>query len=510
MVTEQIRALVPGWVEWLGPLLFLLATAAIIGLVPVVAVRAAVRRIEPDDPWTEQARSAHAARVSVVWAAATVPVGIWLLSTITIGPIGRLPSWVFGLGGAVAAVLVIARVGWALEGLVLRQPIPRWAGYLKGFLVRLLPLAAIIVLAVFAPSRLSSPWMILWVPLVVAVPLSLRYQLEFLARFGLVAPADERLTSIVRKAAARAGVEVPVVSVVQHHQPNAFAFPWRRTVAFTSRAVAELTDDELEAVALHELGHLSESAAASRIRQAILFAWIPIAAVKPVLGSLDTGGVAAVAVALIGLAALVRRFATRMEARSDDHVIANLDRSETYGRALEKIYRIGLIPAVVRRPTHGQLHERLEASGLSPDFEPPDRPPVRALVLSIAAAVLVGLVIMAAPVLATIGTDVSAATPAHLALALGNYEAWSFERLGQLAEADGDLESAAGFYAAAVDVSPEPDLVINLVYVLSIQGDCADAATAMSELVGRNGPVDDVALAAEWVDWCRQQPGYRS
>ncbi len=509
-MTEQIRALVPGWVEWLGPLLFLLALAAIIGLVPVVAVRAAARRIDLDDPWTEQARNAHAARVSIGWAVATVPAGIWLLSTITIGPVGWLPSWLFGLGGAIAAVLVIARIAWALEGLVLRQPIPGWAGFLRGFLVRLLPLTAIIVLAVVAPSRLSSPWMMLWVPLVVAVPLSLRFQLEFLARFGLAAPADERLTSIVARAAARAGLEVPVVSVVEHHQPNAFAFPWRGTVAFTSRAIAVLTEDELESVALHELGHLAESAVASRIRLATLFAWIPIAAVKPVLGSLDTSGVAAFVVVLIGLAALVRRFATRMEARSDDHVIANLDQSETYGRALEKIYRIGLIPAVLRRPTHGQLHERLEASGLSPDFEPPEPPPVRPLVLSTAAAVLVGLVIMAAPVLATIGADVSSPEPAHLALALGNYEPWAFERLGQLAEVEKDFEAAAGFYAAAVDVSPEPDLLINLVYVRSILGVCADAATAMSELVGRDGSADDVALAAEWVDWCRQQSGYRS
>ena len=156
-MTEQLRALVPGWVEWLGPLLFLLAAAAIIGLVPVVAVRAAVRRIDREDHWTEQARFAHAARVSIVWAVATVPVGIWLLSTITIGPVGWLPSWLFGLGGVIAAVLVIARVGWALEGLVLRQPIPGWVGFLRGFLVRLIPVAGIIVLALGRSVALVEP-----------------------------------------------------------------------------------------------------------------------------------------------------------------------------------------------------------------------------------------------------------------------------------------------------------------------------------------------------------------
>ena len=509
MVTEQLRALVPGWVEWLGPLLFLLALAAIIGLVPVVVVRSAVRRIDRDDHWTEQARNAYAARVSIGWAVATVPAGIWLLATITIGPIGWLPSWLFGLAGVIAAVFVIARVSWALEGLVLRQPIPAWRSFLRRFLVRLLPLLSIVALALSAPPRLSSPWMVLWVPAAIAVAFSLRSQLEYLARFGLAAPADERLTSIVIKAADRAGVEAPVVYVIEHHQPNAVAFPWRGAMAFTNRAVTELTDDELGSVALHELGHLTESAAKSRLRQATQFGWIPVAAVKPILGSLGSEGLLAVVVVLLGLLVVVRRFAARMEARSDQHVIANLDLAGTYGKALEKVYRIGLIPAVLRRPSHGQLHDRLEACGLSPDFEPPAPPPIRPLVASTAVAVLVGLVIFVAPSLATIGADLSSPAPAHVALALGNYEPWSFERLGHLAEVDGDFDAAEVFYAAAVDISPEPDVLINLVYVRSVLGQCDDAGAAMAELVASNGSVD-VSLAAEWVDWCHQQWSYRS
>jgi Zn-dependent protease with chaperone function len=509
-VTEQLRALVPGWVEWLGPLLFVVALAAIIGLVPVVAVRAAARRIDPDDHWTERARNAHAGRVSVVWAVATVPAGIWLLSTITIGPVGWLPSWLFGLAGVTVVVLVAARVGWALEGLVLRQPIPEWRSFLSRFVVRLLPVFGVIALALAAPSRLSSPWMLLWVSAALVVVASLRFQPEWLARFGLAAPAGERLASIVIEAADRAGVEAPLVYVIEHHQPNAFAFPWRGAIAFTSRAVTELTDDELESVALHELGHLAESAATSRVRQAIQFVWIPVAAVKPILGSLGFEGLLAVMAVLLGLLVVVRRFAMRMEARSDEHAVANLDHSETYGRALEKIYRIGLIPAVLRRPSHGQLLDRLEACGLSPDFDPPPAPPVRPLVASTTAAVLVGLAILAAPYLATIGAGFSSPTPAHVALALGSYETWSFERLGQLAEVDGDFEAAEVFYAAAVDVSPEPDALINLVYVRSFSGDCDDAALALSELMERNGSVADLSLAGEWVDWCHQQWSDRS
>ena len=506
-MTEQLRALVPGWVEWLGPLLFLLAATAIIGLVPVVAVRTAVRGIDPDDHWTEQARNVHAARVSVVWAAATVPAGIWLLSTITIGPVGWLPSWLFGVAGLIAAVLVVARVGWALEALVLRQPVPEWRPFFGGFLVRLAPLAGIIVLALAAPARLSSPWLILWILPASAVTWSLRYQLELFVRFGLAEPADEHLSDIVRRAAGRAGVDMPRVFIIRHHQPNAFAFPWRGEVAFTSRATAELSYEELESVAAHELGHLAESGVSSVLRQVVHFIWLPVAAIKPIIGSFGIAGSLVVLAVLIGLVVVVRRFAVTMEARSDEHAVAHVDESSTYGEALEKIYRIGLIPAVLRRSSHGQFRERMEAAGLSIDFEPPAPPSVRALVASTVAAVLVGLTVFLAPLLATIGADLSSPTPAHVALALGNYESWSLERLGQLADVDRDFEAAEVFYSAAVDASPDSDLLINLVYIRSVLGHCDAAASTMTDLAEKGGSQDDVSFGAEWVDWCYQQWG---
>jgi Zn-dependent protease with chaperone function len=506
-VTEQLRALVPGWVEWFGPVLFLAGLAVIIRLVPIAAVRANIRRLDPAEHWAAQARFVHAARVSVVWAAAMVPAGIWLLSTITIGSVGWLPAWVFGLAGVAVAVLVVARVSWRMERSALQQPVPGWERYLGGFLVRLLPLAAIIVLALAAPARLASLWMMLWVLLALAVAFSLRFQLESLVGFGLADSADERLTAIVGQAAVRAGVDVPSVFIIEHHQPNAFAFPWRGKVAFTSRAVAELSEDELESVALHELGHLAESVASSRLRQATHFVWVPLAAIKPILGSLGSTGLLVVVAILAGLLIVVRRFATRMEARSDEHVVANLDESGTYGKALEKIYRIGLIPAVLRRPSHGQLKERLATAGLVIDFDPPAPPSMRALTASTLAAVLVGLAILVAPYLATVGADLSSPTPAHVALALGTYGSWSFERLGQLADLDRDLEAAEVFYAAAAEASTDPDPLLDLVYVRSVLGRCGEAEDALASLRQSNSSRGDVSLATEWVDWCREQWG---
>ena len=507
MVTAQLRTLVPGWVEWLGPLLFLGGLAIILGLVPIAAVRAAVRRVDPTDHWTEQARHAHAARAGVVWAVVTVPAGIWLLSTVTIGPAAWLPAWVFGLVGAMAAVLVVARVSWWLEGSVLRQPVPGWGRFLGGFLVRVVPWGAIIVLGLAAPERLLSPWMVLWTPLALGVAVALRFQLDLLVLAGLAVPAQEPLVPIVDRAASQTGIAAPTAFIIKHHQPNAFAFPWRRGIAFTSRAVEELSPDELESVALHELGHLAESASSSRLRQAMHLVWIPVAAIKPILGSWGGPGLLALGGLLVGLLFLLRRFTSEMETRSDAHAVANLEAAGVYGRGLEKIYRIGLIPAVLRRPSHGQLHERLEAAGLVADFDPPAPPRMRALAISTVAAVVVGLGILLAPYVATIGADLSSPTPAHVALSLGSYGSWPFERLGQLADVDRDFEAAEVFFSAAAEASTEPDPLVDLVYVRSLLGRCGEAEDALVSLRQSISSPGDLSLAAEWIDWCREQEG---
>ncbi len=502
---EHVRALVPGFVEWLGPLLFVVGLTMIVALVPVASVRSAARRVDPTDHWTVQARFAHAARVAVVWAVATVPAGIWLLSTITIGPVGWLPAWLLGVAGAAFVVLVVARTSWWLEGTVLRQPVPGWSRFLGGFLVRLVPLAAVILLGLAAPDRLSSPWMILWVLVALIVGLALRFQLDLLVAFGFAARADARLSSRVGRVAARVHLDEPAVYLIEHHQPNAFAFPWRGAVAITTRAVEELSEDELESVALHELGHMAEPASSSTVRQVLQFVWIPLVALKPILGSLGSTGLVTMAVVLVGLLMVVRRFASSMEAKSDEHAITNLEESSVYGRALEKIYRIGFLPAVARRTTHGPLHERMEATGLAADFDPPAPPPVRTLIAATAAAVLVGLVVFLAPYVATAGADLSSPTPAYVALSLGSYGSWPLERLGQLADVEGDYEAAEVFYAAAAESSTEPDPLVDLVYVRSVLGRCSEAEAALTGLVEREAWRDDVAIAAEWVEWCHRE-----
>ena len=77
--------------------------------------------------------------------------------------------------------------------------------------------------------------------------------------------------------------------------------------------------------------------------------------------------------------------------------------------------------------------------------------------------------------------------------------------VGQLADVEGDLESAEVFYGAAVETSSDPDPLVDLVYVRSVLGRCDDAQDALTNLTEQDGMPGDVLVAAEWVDWCYQQ-----
>ncbi|GIX15989.1 MAG: protease HtpX [Rhodothalassiaceae bacterium] len=71
--------------------------------------------------------------------------------------------------------------------------------------------------------------------------------------------ADRRLIATVRRLAARAGLPMPAVYVIETDQPNAFATgrdPAHAAVAATRGLLELLDDDELEGVIAHELGHI--------------------------------------------------------------------------------------------------------------------------------------------------------------------------------------------------------------------------------------------------------------
>ena len=92
--------------------------------------------------------------------------------------------------------------------------------------------------------------------------------------------ADHRLSRIVSKLAARAGLPMPRVYIIPQPSPNAFATgrnPQHAAVAATEGILRILSDEELEGVIAHELAHVQHrdiliSSIAATLAAAIMMA----------------------------------------------------------------------------------------------------------------------------------------------------------------------------------------------------------------------------------------------
>lgn len=220
------------------------------------------------------------------------------------------------------------------------------------------------------------------------------------------------------------------------------------------------------------------------------------------------GPVAAVLFFVV-LTEIVRRRGRAAEHASDHAAVGAIHRSEVYAHALEKTYRIGLIPAVLRRSTHGQLHERLLMAGIEPDFDPP-APPSRARgVVALFATVAVFVVAWFSPWLAYAVTGGDSLRPTQLAAALPIYGSDPFESLAFDAESERRWSDAAILYDAAADVRPaDAYLRLEAVRLWAYAGEC-ERAESSADALGPDTRTDDLRYADELIDWCELTGGRR-
>ena len=196
---------------------------------------------------------------------------------------------------------------------------------------------------------------------------------------GIITPADERANSIVAAASKRANHPVDGVWLVRAPMANAAALPMSNEVLFTSHALAKMSDNELTAIMLHELGHLRESTRDRMLRGSgvVIFALIGFA--KPLYELVGLGGLligfAIVVIASVLIARRLRGLETKADAHAQEH--EHSEEAGSYARALERIYELNLAPAVTagRGRTHPHLYDRLVAAGVTPDYERPKPPP---------------------------------------------------------------------------------------------------------------------------------------
>ncbi|MHB1560645.1 MAG: M48 family metalloprotease, partial [Isosphaeraceae bacterium] len=204
---------------------------------------------------------------------------------------------------------------------------------------------------------------------------------------GMLRPVPERLGTIVAATARRMGVRTPPVEVLAIPMGTALAAPlWGGRIIVTDAAQAVLGDEELSAICAHELCHLSEPRRVVVAR--VLYHLVGILQLAVLLLAIslmdrvleiETGLVLGIGAefVLIGALVLYTRLHRRMEIRADAMAHQYEGDPGTYARALEKLHEVGALPAaIVARPgAYPDLHDRLMAAGVCPDYPRPGPPP---------------------------------------------------------------------------------------------------------------------------------------
>lgn len=506
-MTDELAAVLPDWVPWVGPALALVVLTGIYLWVRIVVVDGSFRSISADAPWTERARGVHVARTGAAVSVLVLPI-IGVASALTfVGPMSPVPRTTAALGlaalGALGGLLDSAAVDRRIFG-------PSEAGFahsVSGPLIGYLPALALAALGWFAPSEMTSWWMVPWLLAVLLVVHAWLRAPLLLVHTPLADDADARAAGIVEAAAS--ALDISVSRTVEFHtrQPNAFAFPWLGVVAFTSGLLEALDDDELEAITHHELAHLRESAGLTRLRQSQLYALVPIAATRPLIDMFGIVGPLVALLILVGVTEVVRRRGLAAEHDSDSAAVDAIHHSAVYGSALEKTYRIGLIPVVLRRATHGHLHERLATAGVEPEFEVPSPPSRLRPLVAVVGGVVTIVAAVFSPWVAYLASGNDAEAFHQFGAAIPLYGSSSLEDLAFDAELDRRWGDAAVLYEAAADARPsDVFLRSEAVRLWAFAGDCARAG-ASAEALDPALHAEDVRYAEDLIEWCELTGG---
>ncbi len=489
------RALLPAWLPFTS--LFALPLAALAGgLAALVLTPYAYRKVlaARDVAWTERARLAWPARKWASLALVAIPAVLGALVSHLGGPLSLLGRPGAGLLGGAAALAGYTLGMWPaarrLRGDAAGGPGRFLASSVSLLLVRAPHVVVAAAVAAFMPPRFTDHGVeaaaLLALGTVLVFAAALGGGLAAGRLLGLIRPADERLRRAAASAASRAGIPPPSALVMEGSLPVAFAIPLRRILVFSDSALALFDDAELEAVAAHETGHLTEARSVTFQRLSGLLFFTLLMAGPSLAGE---GGRTAFLAVLFSLLALVavgvfsRRTAVEMERRADAHAVAHAEEG-VYARALEKMHEAALVPAVLgkRSATHPDLWDRMAAAGAPPSWPKP-APPAgggagRFALLFVCALAFVGAEAGFARAL----PETSRRSPIG-AVALTGGDPWPLSELARASAAEGKLENAVAFYRAAFALDGRPGHLANAAFLESRSGRC-DAARALAAEAG--------------------------
>lgn len=235
---------------------------------------------------------------------------------------------------------------------------------------------------------------------VIALQAAMHYGLSIwlLRATGILARArgSEPVCDIVWRIAERMQVPYRAVWILRNPLGYAAAFPTTRDLVFSDGLLAAHPEEEIAAIAAHELAHLSEPRRLVFARVLGAMSLCPLIFIRPMVHAFDFAGIAILLLPLIFFSVYLRRLRRRMEVRADAMASQNAAEAGVYARALERLYRMNQIPAVMpgKHHAHPHLYDRLLAAGVTPDYPRPNPPANWHWTTGLMYGILVCLVVM--------------------------------------------------------------------------------------------------------------------
>jgi Zn-dependent protease with chaperone function len=201
--------------------------------------------------------------------------------------------------------------------------------------------------------------------------------------------AKPGLHPFVEPLAQAANIPAPPTFILQLLTANALAFPFSRQLGFGDRLVHELSDEEISAVCRHEIAHLTEPALVKISRLSFISFLLPLAMIGPIIGTFGLPVWLVLYLIAVVILAQFNKLSRKMEDRADSHGARTPNSDHEYACALERLYEMNLIPAVLKKRnlTHPDLYDRLARVGAPPSYPRPAPPQVwRAMLMILTCA----------------------------------------------------------------------------------------------------------------------------
>ena len=349
--------------------------------------------------WTERARLAYAPGSAVIWLAVVLPPAAVIMAGVGLEIFyprdsAGMPGFWMPWSAALAGVVTV-RYRWLRELWGPRVTIRSWlAGCLLLLLLVVPHLVVLVLLVVLLPDTPSlGAALRIGAGLLAVAFLASGGGVWLLRLLCVVRLAPPHVAAMVNELAREMKVPGRVrVFELEWAQVNAVAWVTYRAVGFSRSLLEVMTQDEVRAIAAHELAHLIEPQWVRTVRVVHMFAYL---AAVPVIKYGGNFGILAGWLLILAIALGYRRFTRRMEVRADRLESEAVADADAYMRSMVKLHEANLAPAVMPgSQSHPHLYDRLLAGGIPPDFPRPMAPSRVKPLLAALAATLATIVVM--------------------------------------------------------------------------------------------------------------------